>query len=73
MVYDLVNNKPLFDYHYTATSSEQISYRENKNGFSVDKPIDAIKRDFKRNVVTALAKKTKKHFNFLERIGFNAF
>lgn len=62
LVYDLVKNKPLYQYSFTATNSEEISYREG--GILSEKPIEVIKRDFNSNISKAFREKTKKHFNF---------
>ncbi len=64
LVYDIINDKPLYRYAYTGTNSEQISYRDSGNSFMKQNPIDVIKNDFEKNVSSALRKETKKYFNF---------
>ncbi len=64
LVYDLVKNKPLYKYSFTATNSEQISYRDSNRSYLREDPIDAIKRDFNTNILVAFRKESKKHFNF---------
>jgi len=64
LVYDIINNKPLYKYSFSATNSKQISYRESNKSYLNEKPIDVIKNDFRKNIRSALYKETKKYFNF---------
>lgn len=63
LVYDLIHNKPLYRYAYSAQNSEQITYREQRSYFK-EKPLDVIKDDFENNIIVSFRKATKKHFNF---------
>ncbi len=64
LVYDLVKNKPLYKYSFSATNSKEISYRDSNRSYLKEKPRDVIKRDFNNNILLSFRKESKKHFNF---------